>query len=72
MGCDDVVQVLGLLHLVPKFIPRTFQHLGNNHTTLRDEACLPGIASLTKQATRKPETRHIKLTSKDAPHSPQT
>lgn len=32
---DDMVQVLGLLHLVPKFIPRTFKHLGNNNATLR-------------------------------------
>lgn len=27
---DDVVQVLGLLHLVPKLIPRTLKHLENN------------------------------------------
>lgn len=27
MRGDDVVQVLGLLHFVPKFIPRALKHL---------------------------------------------
>lgn len=41
---NDVVQVLGLLHFVPKLIPRTFKHLGNNKGKLRDTVKLfPGL-----------------------------
>ena len=31
VGGDDVVQVLGLLHLVPQLVPRALQHL-HTHT----------------------------------------
>lgn len=31
VGSDDVIQVLSLLHFVPKLVPGAFQHLHKTH-----------------------------------------